>query len=133
MKSGPLVALSDSIRLRQESLTPRIQQLPHTGSRPLTIAGRVAGWATPRATECLAQLPFARVTDEAVHVADAPRRTPALAITLACIAQSLPAHRCLRGWREALLGGLGDGPGTCALPRAATRAWGLLAQAVHLK
>jgi len=132
MKSGPLVALSDSIRLRQESLTPRIQQLPHTGSRPLTIAGRVAGWATPRATECLAQLPFARVTDEAVHVADAPRRTQALDITMACIAQSLQEHGCLRAWRDELLDVFGEGRRLCALERAAMRPLGLLTKAVHL-
>lgn len=125
-------AFLDAIRTRQQSLAPRIQQLPPAGSRPLTIAGRVAGWITPRATEALEGMDGVRVTDEAVHVVAAPRRRLPLDTIMAAIAQVLHRNGCLRGWRDELLDVYGEGRRLCVLERAAMRPLGLLTKAVHL-
>lgn len=132
MKSGPLSSLSDAVSKRQQSLIPLIQQLPPSGSRPLTIAGRVAGWVTPRATECMAEMAGVRISDEAVHVAAAPRERLPLDTIMLRIAQTLRDNGCLRGWRGELLDVYGEGRRLCVLERAAMRPLGLLTKAVHL-
>ena len=132
MKSSVNSSLLDAVSARQQSLTPRIQQLPHTGSRPLTIEGRVAGWATPRATESLVHVPGVHVTDVAVHVAAAPRQTQSLDVMMAEVADVLRESGCLRGWRDELLDVFAEGRKLCVLERAAMRPLGLLTKAVHL-
>lgn len=132
MNSRPSQALFDAILARQQSLTPRIQHLPPVGSRPLAVAGRVAGWVTPRATACMADLPGVRVTDEAVHVVAAPRRGLTLDVLMARIALVLRDNGCLRGWRDELLDVYGEGRRLCVLERTAMRPLGLLTKAVHL-
>ena len=98
----------------------------------MTVAGRVAGWITSRATSCVADMAGVRVTDEAVHVAAAPRQRLPLDIIMAQIAQTLRDHGCLRGWRDELLDVYGEGRRLCVLERAAMRPLGLLTKAVHL-
>lgn len=132
MTSVPSPALLRAVLARQETLAPRIQHLPPAGSRPLTVAGRVAGWITPRATDCLAGMPGVRVTDEAVHVAALPRRRLPLNTLMAQIACVLRENGCLRGWRDELLDVYGEGRPLCVLERAAMRPLGLLTKAVHL-
>jgi len=132
MKSGQLSSLSDAIAIRQQSLIPLIQQLPPAGARPLTVAGRVAGWVTQRATECLAELAGVRVSDEAVHVAAAPRERLPLDVVMQKVAFTLRDNGCLRGWRGELLDVYGEGRKLCVLERAAMRPLGLLTKAVHL-
>lgn len=111
---------------------PRIQQLPPAGSRPLTVAGRVAGWITPRATHAVAGMPGVRITDEAVHVVAAPRERRPLDTIMESIAEALRDKGCLRGWRNELLDVYGEGRRLCVLERAAMRPLGLLTKAVHL-
>lgn len=132
MNSHPSPALFDAIRARQQSLAPRIQHLPPAGSRPLTVAGRVAGWITPRATDSVAGMDGVRVTDEAVHVVAAPRQRLPLDTIMARIAGVLHENGCLRGWRDELLDVYGEGRRLCVLERAAMRPLGLLTKAVHL-
>lgn len=132
MNFGPSSALLAGISARQQLLIPRIQQLPHVGSRPLTVAGRVAGWITPRATNSLAGALGVRVTDEAVHVVAVPRERLSLDAVMSRIALILNDSGCLRGWRNELLDVFGEGRRLCVLERAAMRPLGLLTKAVHL-
>lgn len=132
MNSRPSPAFLAAVSARQESLVPRIQQLPPAGSRPLTVAGRVAGWITPRATDCVAPMRGVRVTDEAVHVAAVPRSRLPLDTVMAEIAEVLRDNGCLRGWRDELLDVYGEGRRLCVLERTAMRPLGLLTKAVHL-
>lgn len=132
MNFGPSSALLAGVSARRQALIPRIQQLPHVGSRPLTVAGRVAGWITPRATECLAGMAGVRVTDEAVHVAAVPRERLSLDAVMGRIALALSDGGCLRGWRNELLDVYGEGRRLCVLERTAMRPLGLLTKAVHL-
>lgn len=132
MNFGPSLALLDAVSTRQETLIPRIQHLPPAGSRPLTVAGRVAGWITPRASECIAAMPGVRVTDEAVHVAAVPRQRLPLDEVMRRIALALSESGCLRGWRDELLDVYGEGRRLCVMERTAMRPLGLLTKAVHL-
>ena len=132
MNSLSSLALLDAISARQQALVPRIQQLPPAGSRPLTVAGRVAGWITTRATDAVAGMDGVHITDEAVHVVAAPRQRLPLDAVMARIAKALAAHGCLRGWRDELLDVYGEGRRLCVLERAAMRPLGLLTKAVHL-
>lgn len=132
MNSSLSPALLDAVFSRREALLPRIQNLPPAGSRPLTVAGRVAGWITPRATDCVSELAGVKVTDEAVHVAAVPRQRMPLDAVMARIATVLSENGCLRGWRDELLDVYGEGRRLCVLERAAMRPLGLLTKAVHL-
>ena len=132
MNSLTSPALLDAIFARQHALVPRIQHLPPAGSRPLTVAGRVAGWITPRATTAVAGMDGVHITDEAVHVVAAPRQRLPLEVIMAKIAKVLHANGCLRGWRDELLDVYGEGRRLCVLERAAMRPLGLLTKAVHL-
>ncbi|SRR5690554_4290609 len=132
MISRPISNLLDVVVSRQESLAPRIQHLPPAGSRPLVVAGRVAGWITPRATACVRDMPGVRITDEAVYVVAVPRQRLTLDSLMARIAGVLNENGCLRGWRDELLDVYGEGRRLCVLERAAMRPLGLLTKAVHL-
>ena len=132
MISGPISSLPEAVFARQQSLIPLIQHLPPKGARPLTVAGRVAGWVTLRATECMAEMAGVRVSDEAVHVAAAPREHLPLNMVMERIAHTLRDNGCLRGWRDELLDVYGEGRRLCVLERAAMRPLGLLTKAVHL-
>lgn len=132
MISHPSSTLLEAVRLRQEQLVPRIQHLPPAGSRPLTVAGRVAGWITPRATDAIAGMDGVLLTDEAVHVVAAPRQRLSLDRVMERIAVLLRDNGCLRGWRDELLDVYGEGRRLCVLERAAMRPLGLLTKAVHL-
>lgn len=125
-------ALSSAILARQQTLTPCIQHLPPAGSRPLTVAGRVAGWVTPRATSAVDGLEGVHITDEAVHIGAAPQQRLPLGAVMERVAQVLRDNGCLRGWRDELLDVYGEGRRLCVLERAAMRPLGLLTKAVHL-
>lgn len=132
MNSGPFSALQTAIPARQRSLIPQIQNLPPAGSRPLTVAGRVAGWITPRATDTVAGMAGVQITDEAVHIVAVPRKRLTLDSVMREIAQALHENGCLRGWRDELLDVYGEGRKLCVLERTAMRPLGLLTKAVHL-
>src|SRR5690606_6059536 len=132
MNSSLSPALLDAVFSRREALLPRIQNLAPAGPRPLTVAGRVAGWITPRAPDCVSELACVKVTDEAVHVAAVPLQRLPLAAGVARIAAAPSDHGCLRGWRDELHDVSGEGRRLCVLERAAMRPLGLLTKAVHL-
>lgn len=124
--------MAPAISARYQQLARRIQQLPPSGSRPLTVAGRVAGWITAKATSYLDGLPGVHVEDEAVHITASPRQRLTLNAVLAQLAVSLKDTGCLRGWRDELLDVIGEGRRLAVIERAAMRPLGLLTKAVHL-
>jgi 8-oxo-dGTP pyrophosphatase MutT (NUDIX family) len=125
-------ALEPVLDARYKQLAKRIQQLPPGGSRPLTVAGRVAGWITAKATSHLYDLPGVHIEPEAVHVTAAPTQRFPLNSVLAQLAVSLKDTGCLRGWRDELLDVFGEGRRLGVIERAAVRPLGLLTKAVHL-
>jgi len=129
----PAAGLSpEAIDERRKALLRIIQQLPPKGSRPLTMAGRVAGWITPDATLALTELPGVRVEDEAVHIAASSSPRLSLNTVLARVARTLDEAGCVRSWRDELLDVVGEGRRLAAIERGAVRALGLLTRAVHL-
>lgn len=132
MNSGPSSALQSAVSARRQSLIPQIQNLPPAGSRPLTVAGRVAGWITPRATDAVGGMAGVQITDEAVHIVAVPRKRLPLDAVMRDIALALHDNGCLRGWRNELLDVYGEGRRLCVLERTAMRPLGLLTKAVHL-
>src|SRR3546814_14264736 len=74
MKDAHARVLAPVLDTRYKQLAKRIQQLPPNGSRPLTVAGKVSGWITAKATNHLCGLPGVHVEAEAVHVTAAPRQ-----------------------------------------------------------
>lgn len=125
-------SLIEAVSTRFEALLPRIQQLPPKGARPLTVAGRVSGWVTARATQAIAHLPGVQVTHEAVHIQGQSQAGLSLDAVLASVADTLKLAGCLRGWRNELLDVVGEGQVLGVIERAALRPLGLLTRAVHL-
>jgi len=123
---------ANALHARHARLLAHIQQLPPRGARPLTVAGRVAGWITAQAADSIRALPGVRVATEAVHVGRADMPMAALNHDLAHMAQTLRAAGCLHGWRDELLDVFAEGQAVAALERTALRPLGLLTRAVHL-
>jgi len=131
-------------------LTQRVQHLPPTGSRPLVMGGKVAGWVSAPALYALADLPHVRVTTEALvllpdlpdafppeslqpaHIAGEHPIIPTFTPVLAQIAAALHNAGCLKHWRNESLDVIGEGVVLGTLERAAFRPLGLLTRAVRL-
>lgn len=124
--------LAPLVHKRLQALIPKIQHLPPAGSRPLTVAGKVAGWATVRAAAALQGHPGVRVDHEAVHIQADAYRKMGLNAVLAGAAVVLRDAGCLRGWRNELLDVYGEGLRLAVIERAAVRPLGMLTKAVHL-
>src|SRR3546814_17561283 len=118
---------------RFSGLARRAQQLPPPGARPLTVSSRVAGWATPRATEVMAGMPGVHVEDEAVHLTAAPSHGYPLNTVLEQIAFALRDAGCLRAWRGELLDVVGEGLVLGRIERASVRTPRMLTPAVPRK
>ncbi len=121
-----------AIARRRRQLVPRLQQLPPAGSRPLTVAGRVAGWVTAQASRHVRGLPGVGLTAEAVHVTASARHGLSLDQVLAGMARHLAAQGVLPAWRDEALDVVGEGVRLASIERAAVRPLGLLTRAVHL-
>lgn len=132
MENAPTFAASSAVTTRYNQLVQRIQQLPPVGSRPLTVAGRVAGWITAKATHHVQDLPGVHIEDEAVHITGCDQQRLSLNRVLADLTEALKDTGCLRGWRNELLDVYGEGKRLASIERAAVRPLGLLTKAVHL-
>ncbi|MDX3894592.1 NUDIX hydrolase [Pusillimonas sp.] len=133
MNAHPARSLLPTLEKRYGRLVPRIQQLPPSGSRPLTVTGRVAGWITPRATRALAKLEGVRIEPEAVCIeGSAAGRRLQVNQVLAQAALLMRDAGCLRAWRDELLDVVGEGKTLGVIERAAIRPLGMLTRAVHL-
>lgn len=124
--------LASLVQKRRDALTPRIQHLPPAGSRPLAVAGKVAGWVTARATAALRGSPGVRVDHEALHINADRSHGMTLNDVMARAAEVLRDAGCVRGWRNELLDVYGEGRRLGVIERAAVRPLGLLTKAVHL-
>lgn len=98
----------------------------------MTVCGRVCGWVTAEATECLRQIDGVQVTDEAVHIGWGKSPNCQLNALLAHIAQCLDEAGLVKAWRNELLDVVAEGENVAAIERGAVRPLGLLTQAVHL-
>ncbi len=132
MKTPISEPLARAVATRYRRLVPRIQQLPPPGSRPLTVAGKVSGWITARATGVLAGQPGFSIEPEAVNITACVTQRLSLNEVLASAACVLRDQGCLRGWRNELLDVIGEGRQLAVIERAALRPLGLLTRAVHL-
>lgn len=132
MKKLPSKSTASALAGRYHRLVPLIQQLPPVGSRPLTVAGRVAGWVIPAALQHINGLPGVRIEDEAVYITHASRHRLPLSAVLISLAQALKNVGCLRGWRNESLDVIGEGQHLGVFERAAMRPFGFLTRAVHL-
>lgn len=117
---------------RYQQLVNATQDLPPAGSRPLTVCGRVCGWATSLAVDCLSQINGVKITDEAVHIAWCDQPSKQVDTFLAHIAKRLDEAGLVKAWRNELLNVVGEGRNIAAIERGAVRPLGLLTQAVHL-
>ena len=122
----------DDLRARNARLVRRAQQLPPAGARPVTMAGRVAGWIGPVALDAVAALPGVHVEPEAVHFTAAPAARLPLDAVLRTVALALRDAGCIRAWRGELLDVMAEGRPLARIERGAVRPLGLLTQAVHL-
>lgn len=132
MSKIPSYPCASLITQHYQQLARRVQQLPPAGSRPLTVASRVAGWISPKATRALAGLSGVRIEAEAVHITAFPSKRQSLKFVLARAALTLKEAGCLRGWRDELLDVIGEGRRLSVIERATVRPLGLLTKAVHL-
>jgi 8-oxo-dGTP pyrophosphatase MutT (NUDIX family) len=122
----------DDLLARSARLVRRAQQLPPTGARPVTIAGRVGGWVGPQALAAIRTLPGVHVEDEAAHLTSAPAARLGLDAVLRDVALALRDAGCIRAWRDELLDVVAEGHCLGRIERGAVRPLGLLTTAVHL-
>lgn len=117
---------------RFQDLLRLTQELPPVGCRPLTVCGRVCGWAHEGAVRVLSEMDCAKVDPEAVHLV--PHLLPSANVNgkLADVAAALNAAGYVKAWRGELLDVLGEGQHLGAIERGGVRPLGLLTQAVHL-
>lgn len=126
-----LPSLADLDR-RYKELLVATQDLPPVGSRPITVCGRVGGWATPEAIACLSQINGVKVTEEALHIAWCDQPCAPVNTFLAHIADRLNEAGLVKAWRNELLDLIAEGQNVAVIERGAVRPLGLLTQAVHL-
>lgn len=132
MKKSTLLPSKADLDRRYEQLLAATQDLPPEGSLPITVCGRVCGWAIPAAVECLRDLHQVRVTAEAVHIAWGEAPGQHLNDFLAQAAHCLNEAGLIKAWRDELLDVIAEGQPVAAIERGAVRPLGLLTQAVHL-
>ncbi|MCQ9617718.1 DUF4743 domain-containing protein [Paenalcaligenes niemegkensis] len=125
-------SLSIALQKRFQELLLLTQELPPVGCRPLTVCGRVCGWAHDAAANVLSRLPGVAVDGEAVHIASNQSPSAKVNARLAEIAVALDAAGCVKSWRNELLDVVGEGQHLGAIERGGVRPLGLLTQAVHL-
>jgi 8-oxo-dGTP pyrophosphatase MutT (NUDIX family) len=132
MDSSAAAFTLDDLLTRNARLVRRAQQLPPSGARPVTVAGRVGGWIGPAALAAVADLPGVHVEPEAVHFTAAPAARLNLDAVLRGAALALRDAGCIRAWRDELLDVVAEGRPLGRIERGAVRPLGLLTQAVHL-
>lgn len=130
--SLPVLPSVADLDQRYKELLTATQDLPPVGSQPITVCGRVAGWATPEAIACLSQINGVKVTDEALHIAWCDQPCDTVNTFLAHIAERLNEAGLVKAWRNELLDLVAEGQKVAAIERGAVRPLGLLTQAVHL-
>lgn len=132
MDSTSAVFTPDDLAARSARLVRRAQQLPPVGARPVTVAGRVAGWIGSAALAAIAGRPGVHIEAEAAHLTAAPAARLNMNGVLRDLALALRDAGCIRSWRDELLDVVAEGRQLARIERGAVRPLGLLTQAVHL-
>lgn len=102
------------------------------GSRPLIIAGKIAGFIHPEAIVALQNKEYFKQDDLAVYLVDTMLPKTQLNEVLVDIALCLRDAGLTRAWRDELLNVYAEGVAIGQIERAAMRPLGLLTQAIHL-
>lgn len=113
-------------------LNQQVQETPIQGSRPLVIAGKIAGFIHPLAIQALRHKDYVTEDDAAVYLANHIHSQTELNQCLAEVALILRDAGLTRAWRDELLHVYAEGQAIGQIERAAMRPLGLLTQAVHL-
>ncbi|WP_322995961.1 NUDIX hydrolase [Castellaniella sp.] len=122
----------EELMARRARLVRRAQQLPPVGARPVTVAGRVAGWVSPAVLDAIAQHPGVHVEPEAAHLMPVPAQRLGMDAVLREIAVIMRDAGQIRSWRNELLDVIAEGRVLAHIERGAVRPLGLLTHAVHL-
>lgn len=132
MDSTVTVFSLNQLAQRRARLVRRAQQLPPVGARPVTVAGRVAGWVGAPVLDVIAAHPGVRVEPEAAHLVPVPARRLGMDAVLREIALLMRDAGCIRSWRDEQLDVIAEGRALSRIERGAVRPLGLLTCAVHL-
>ena len=122
----------EKLQALYQQLNQQVQEVPIKGSRPLVIAGKIAGFIHPGAILALQNKNYFKQDELAVYLAEAAMPQSTLNTTLLDIALSLREAGLTRAWRDELLHVYAEGTAIGQMERAAMRPLGLLTQAVHL-
>lgn len=132
MKAKTNKIVTAALKQRFQDLLALTQELPPVGCRPLTVCGRVCGWAHEGAVRVLSELDYVKVDPEAVHIAANLAPSARVNVKLADVAAALNTAGYVKAWRDELLDVVGEGQHLGAIERGGVRPLGLLTQAVHL-
>lgn len=120
------------MRALYQQLSRRVQEVPVSGSRPLIIAGKIAGFIHPDAINALQNKHYFKQDELAVYLAEPVLSKLALNEVLLDVALSLRDAGLTRTWRDEQLNVYAEGVTIGQIERAAMRPLGLLTQAIHL-
>ncbi|AVL71798.1 NUDIX hydrolase [Oligella urethralis] len=115
-----------------QQLSQQVQEVPVSGSRPLIIAGKIAGFIHPAAISALQTKHYLKQDALAVYLAEAGIARSELNALLVDVAYCLRDAGLTRAWRNELLNVYAEGSVIAQIERAAMRPLGLLTMAIHL-
>lgn len=122
----------EKLQALYKQLNQEVQEVPVKGSRPLIIAGRIAGFIHPEAILALQNKDYFKQDELAIYLAEVAVSKAILNEILLDVALSLRAAGLTRAWRDELLHVYAEGITIGQIERAAMRPLGLLTQAIHL-
>lgn len=122
----------EKLQALYRQLNQQVQEVPVKDSRPLIIAGKIAGFIHPKAIVTLQDKDYFKQDELAVYLAEAAMPKSMLNEILLDVALSLRAAGLTRAWRNELLHVYAEGMTIGQIERAAMRPLGLLTQAIHL-
>lgn len=122
----------EKLQALYQQLSQRVQEVPVSGSRPLIIAGKIAGFIHPDAIHALQGKNYFKQDELAVYLAEASLNRTELNNVMLDVALCLRDAGLTRTWRDELLDVYAEGTTIAQIERAAMRPLGLLTQAIHL-
>ncbi|WP_432785674.1 NUDIX hydrolase [Oligella sp. MSHR50489EDL] len=122
----------DKMQALYQQLSQGVQEVPVSGSRPLIIAGKIAGFIHPAAISALQSKSYFKQDELAVYLAELGMPRSELNELLVDVAYCLRDAGLTRAWRDELLNVYAEGAVIAQIERAAMRPLGLLTQAIHL-
>ncbi|MDO5667906.1 MAG: DUF4743 domain-containing protein [Alcaligenaceae bacterium] len=122
----------EKLQALYRQLNQRVQEVPVSGSRPLIIAAKIAGFIHPDAITALQSKDYFKQDELAVYLAEQNLSKTELNQVLLDVALCLRDAGLTRTWRDELLNVYAEGSTIGQIERAAMRPLGLLTQAIHL-